>query len=212
MAALLLLGLPLAAANDLCVQLPPEYSFRGPVAAEELLLSELRRRSAPAADTSGWGVAAAGSRCSEAAPAVVSLAVAGTRDNGWSRRAEDQPSPCGLALGRGAESFLICGRPQRLEVLARSDRGLMLGVGIKLVDFKIEIGRVFEGDFQRLVIADEISPDSCRLWDIETGQKLDKDVFRRDLGNLADAYTEVARRLGVLPSNVTHATKPHLIN
>ena len=81
--------------------------------------------------------------------------------------------------------------------------GLFLGVGIKLVDFKIEIGRIFEGDFQRLVIADEISPDSCRLWDIETGEKLDKDVFRRDLGNLADAYTEVARRLGIMPRNGT---------
>ena len=90
--------------------------------------------------------------------------------------------------------------------------GMMLAVGIKLVDFKIEIGRVWEGDFQRLIVADEISPDSCRLWDIESGQKLDKDVFRRDLGNLTDAYTEVARRLGVLPSNVTHATKPTLIN
>ena len=90
--------------------------------------------------------------------------------------------------------------------------GCMMAVGIRLVDFKIEIGRVWEGDFQRLIVADEISPDSCRLWDIETGEKLDKDVFRRDLGNLADAYTEVARRLGVLPSNVTHATKPTLIN
>ena len=79
--------------------------------------------------------------------------------------------------------------------------GLFLGVGIKLVDFKIEVGRIYEGDFQRLVIADEISPDSCRLWDIETGQKLDKDVFRRDLGNLADAYTEVAKRLGIMPQN-----------
>jgi len=90
--------------------------------------------------------------------------------------------------------------------------GCMLAVGIKLVDFKIEIGRVWDGDFQRLIVADEISPDSCRLWDIESGDKLDKDVFRRDLGNLADAYTEVARRLGVLPTNVTHATKPTLIN
>ena len=90
--------------------------------------------------------------------------------------------------------------------------GVMLAVGIKLVDFKIEIGRIWENDFQRLIVADEISPDSCRLWDIETGRKLDKDVFRRDLGNLADAYTEVARRLGVLPSNVTHAAKPTLIN
>ncbi len=90
--------------------------------------------------------------------------------------------------------------------------GCMLAVGIKLVDFKIEIGRIWDGDYQRLIVADEISPDSCRLWDIESGQKLDKDVFRRDLGSLADAYTEVARRLGVLPSNVTHTTKPTLIN
>jgi phosphoribosylaminoimidazole-succinocarboxamide synthase len=90
--------------------------------------------------------------------------------------------------------------------------GVMLAVGIKLVDFKIEIGRVWDNDFQRLIVADEISPDSCRLWDVESGQKLDKDVFRRDLGSLTDAYTEVARRLGVLPSNVTHASKPTLIN
>ncbi|MGR3570858.1 phosphoribosylaminoimidazolesuccinocarboxamide synthase [Brevirhabdus sp.] len=90
--------------------------------------------------------------------------------------------------------------------------GVMFGVNIKLVDFKIEVGRVWDGDFQRLIVADEISPDSCRLWDIETGQKLDKDVFRRDLGNLADAYTEVARRLGVLPTNTTHIMKPTLIN
>ncbi|MBS9718717.1 phosphoribosylaminoimidazolesuccinocarboxamide synthase [Pseudohalocynthiibacter aestuariivivens] len=90
--------------------------------------------------------------------------------------------------------------------------GVMYGVGIKLVDFKIEVGRVWDNDFMRLIIADEISPDSCRLWDMETGRKLDKDVFRRDLGNLADAYTEVARRLGVLPSNVTHTPKPTIIN
>ena len=90
--------------------------------------------------------------------------------------------------------------------------GTMMAVGIRLVDFKIEIGRVWDGDYQRLVVADEISPDSCRLWDKDTGNKLDKDVFRRDLGNLAEAYTEVAKRLGVLPSNVTHAAKPTLIN
>jgi phosphoribosylaminoimidazole-succinocarboxamide synthase len=90
--------------------------------------------------------------------------------------------------------------------------GTMMAVGIRLVDFKIEVGRIWDGDFARLVVADEISPDSCRLWDVETGQKLDKDVFRRDLGNLADAYKEVARRLGVLPTNVTHAPKPTLIN
>ena len=90
--------------------------------------------------------------------------------------------------------------------------GVMMGVGIKLVDFKIEIGRIWENDFARLVVADEISPDSCRLWDARTGQKLDKDVFRRDLGNLTDAYTEVARRLGVMPANATPITKPKLMN
>ena len=90
--------------------------------------------------------------------------------------------------------------------------GLFLGVGIRLVDFKIEIGRIWDGDYMRLIVADEISPDSCRLWDIETGKKLDKDVFRRDLGNRADAYTEVARRLGVMPQGPTGVTKPTLIN
>ncbi len=90
--------------------------------------------------------------------------------------------------------------------------GVLYGANIKLVDFKIEIGRVWEGDFMRLIVADEISPDSCRLWDMDSGDKLDKDVFRRDLGDLADAYTEVARRLGVMPANVTHANKPTLIN
>ncbi|EPX86464.1 phosphoribosylaminoimidazole-succinocarboxamide synthase [Rubellimicrobium thermophilum DSM 16684] len=91
--------------------------------------------------------------------------------------------------------------------------GVFHGVGIKLVDFKIEVGRIWdEQDYPTLVVADEISPDSCRLWDIETGRKLDKDVFRRDLGSLTEAYTEVARRLGVLPSNITHRLKPTLIN
>jgi phosphoribosylaminoimidazole-succinocarboxamide synthase len=90
--------------------------------------------------------------------------------------------------------------------------GLMLGVGIRLIDFKIEIGRIYEDDFHRLVVADEISPDSCRLWDLKTGQKLDKDVFRRDLGSLASAYTEVAERFGVIPKNTNNIQKPTLIN
>ena len=90
--------------------------------------------------------------------------------------------------------------------------GLMLGVGIRLVDFKIEIGRIYEEDFHRLVVADEISPDSCRLWDITTGEKLDKDVFRLDLGDLANAYTEVAHRLGIIPKSATTIQKPTLIN
>jgi phosphoribosylaminoimidazole-succinocarboxamide synthase len=79
--------------------------------------------------------------------------------------------------------------------------GLFLGVGIQLVDFKIECGRLFEGDMMRIVVADEISPDSCRLWDVNTNEKLDKDVFRRDLGNLVEAYQEVARRLGIMNEN-----------
>ena len=79
--------------------------------------------------------------------------------------------------------------------------GLFAGVGIKLVDFKVEFGRQFEGDMMRLVVADEISPDSCRLWDMESGDIMDKDRFRRDLGDVTDAYREVARRLGVLREN-----------
>mgnify|MGYP003336422546 FL=1 len=89
--------------------------------------------------------------------------------------------------------------------------GIFYGVGIRLVDFKIEIGRVFESDFQRLVIADEISPDSCRLWDINSGEKLDKDVFRRDLGNLTDAYSEVAMRLGVIQPTNSKVAEPRLV-
>ena len=77
--------------------------------------------------------------------------------------------------------------------------GLFLGVGLKLVDFKVEFGRLWEEEQMRIVLADEISPDSCRLWDVQTNEKLDKDRFRRDLGNVEQAYQEVARRLGVLP-------------
>ena len=91
--------------------------------------------------------------------------------------------------------------------------GLFIGVGIKLVDFKIECGRVYEGDFQRILVADEISPDSCRLWDSKSGEKLDKDVFRRDLGNLSEAYSEVARRLGIMPeSNNRKNAGPKLVH
>jgi phosphoribosylaminoimidazole-succinocarboxamide synthase len=78
--------------------------------------------------------------------------------------------------------------------------GLFLGVGIRLVDFKLEFGRWYdEHDNMRIVVADEITPDSCRLWDIKTNEKLDKDRFRRDLGGVEQAYQEVARRLGILP-------------
>jgi phosphoribosylaminoimidazole-succinocarboxamide synthase len=77
--------------------------------------------------------------------------------------------------------------------------GLFLGVGLRLVDFKLEFGRLWEGEEMRIVLADEISPDNCRLWDIKTNEKLDKDRFRRDLGGVEEAYQEVARRLGILP-------------
>jgi len=77
--------------------------------------------------------------------------------------------------------------------------GLFLGVGLRLVDFKLEFGRLYEGEEMRIVLADEISPDSCRLWDIKTNEKLDKDRFRRDMGGVEEAYQEVARRLGILP-------------
>jgi len=76
--------------------------------------------------------------------------------------------------------------------------GLFAGVGIRLIDFKLEFGRYYEGDLVRTILADEISPDSCRLWDLETNEKLDKDRFRRDLGGVTDAYAEVARRLGII--------------
>ncbi len=79
--------------------------------------------------------------------------------------------------------------------------GMFVSVGLKLVDFKLEFGRLWENDEMRIVLADEISPDSCRLWDIKTNEKLDKDRFRRDLGNVEEAYQEVARRLGILPES-----------
>jgi len=77
--------------------------------------------------------------------------------------------------------------------------GLFLGIGIKLIDFKLEFGRLFQNDEMRLVLADEISPDNCRLWDLKTNEKMDKDRFRQDLGRVEEAYQEVARRLGILP-------------
>mgnify|MGYP001272465961 CR=1 FL=1 len=83
--------------------------------------------------------------------------------------------------------------------------GLFRGVGIKLVDFKVEFGFTHESNKNQIIIADEISPDTCRLWDTVTEKKLDKDRFRKDLGDLIPAYTEVAKRLGILheQSNVS---------
>jgi phosphoribosylaminoimidazole-succinocarboxamide synthase len=77
--------------------------------------------------------------------------------------------------------------------------GLFTAIGIRLIDFKLEFGRFFDGDEMQIILADEISPDNCRLWDVATNEKLDKDRFRRDLGGVEDAYQEVARRLGIMP-------------
>ena len=85
--------------------------------------------------------------------------------------------------------------------------GMFGAVGITLVDFKVEYGRVWENDFARIILADEISPDSCRLWDLQTNEKLDKDRFRRDLGGVVEAYSEVARRLGIMPESVQGENK-----
>ena len=83
--------------------------------------------------------------------------------------------------------------------------GMFRGVGIKLIDFKLEFGRLKENGKNEVILADEISPDTCRLWDSITDKKLDKDRFRKDLGDLIPAYTEVAKRLGILheQSNVS---------
>lgn len=85
--------------------------------------------------------------------------------------------------------------------------GMFIAVGIQLVDFKIEMGRLVEDDVMRIILADEISPDSCRLWDITTGEKMDKDRFRKDLGGMLEAYREVATRLGIMKVNEAHGSK-----
>ena len=77
--------------------------------------------------------------------------------------------------------------------------GMFAAIGIRLIDFKLEFGRVWDGDYARIILADEISPDGCRLWDIKSNEKLDKDRFRQDLGKVEEAYQEVARRLGLMP-------------
>ncbi len=90
--------------------------------------------------------------------------------------------------------------------------GLFFGIGLKLIDFKLEFGRLWDDDDMRIVIADEISPDTCRLWDLKTNECLDKDRFRHDMGRVEEAYQEVARRLGVLPENApTDKKGPKLV-
>ena len=94
-------------------------------------------------------------------------------------------------------------------------QGMFRGVGIKLVDFKVEFGRYEKNGKKEIMLADEISPDTCRLWDVNSDKKLDKDRFRKGLGNLIEAYQEVARRLDILheQSNIRPLkyTKPQAV-
>ena len=95
-------------------------------------------------------------------------------------------------------------------------QGMFRGVGIKLVDFKLEFGRVIIDEKKEILLADEISPDTCRLWDVISEKKLDKDRFRKDLGNIIQAYQEVARRLGIIheEANISEVKfgKPKAVN
>ena len=81
--------------------------------------------------------------------------------------------------------------------------GLFHGIGVRLIDFKLEFGRAQSDNGVEVLLADEISPDNCRLWDAQSNEKMDKDRFRRDLGGLIDAYQEIARRLGVTVPDLT---------
>jgi len=94
--------------------------------------------------------------------------------------------------------------------------GMFRGIGIKLVDFKLEFGRLWKDSNNQIILADEISPDTCRLWDVVSEKKLDKDRFRKDLGNVIQAYQEVARRLGIVHEEVNISEvqfgKPQAVN
>jgi|TARA_B110000438_G_scaffold303765_1_gene367153 phosphoribosylaminoimidazole-succinocarboxamide synthase len=95
-------------------------------------------------------------------------------------------------------------------------QGMFRGVGIKLVDFKLEFGKTITNGKKEILLADEISPDTCRLWDLSSEKKLDKDRFRKDLGNIIQGYQEVARRLGIIheESNISSVKfgKPKAVN
>ena len=95
-------------------------------------------------------------------------------------------------------------------------QGMFKGVGIKLVDFKLEFGRLTEKEEKKIILADEISPDTCRLWDVTSEVKLDKDRFRKDLGNIIQGYQEVAKRLGIIheEGNISEVNfgKPKAVN
>jgi phosphoribosylaminoimidazole-succinocarboxamide synthase len=86
--------------------------------------------------------------------------------------------------------------------------GLFLGLNITLVDFRLDFGRLYSDDGVQIVIADEISPDNCRLWDSRAKDKMDKDRSREDLGATEEGYQEVARRLGIVPESAPGDLKP----
>ena len=103
--------------------------------------------------------------------------------------------------------------PNELEIIVEDAlrindflTGLFLGIGVRLIDFKLEFGRFYHDqdatEDNIIMLADEISPDNCRLWDVQTNEKMDKDRFRRDLGGLVEAYQEIANRLGIKISDL----------
>ena len=105
--------------------------------------------------------------------------------------------------------------PEELEIIVEDTlrindflSGLFFGVGIRLIDLKLEFGRCDHDqdavDDNIIMLADEISPDNCRLWDVQTNEKMDKDRFRRDLGGLVEAYQDIANRLGVKIPNLNN--------
>ena len=96
-----------------------------------------------------------------------------------------------LALGAATEEEIETIRRYALKV-NEFLKAFWLECGVILVDFKLEFGRTADGE---IILADEISPDTCRLWDAKTHEKLDKDRFRRDLGGVEDAYKEIMKRL-----------------
>ena len=96
-----------------------------------------------------------------------------------------------LGLATQEEIDIIKGYTHKVNEIMKA---YFLEAGMKLIDFKIEFGKLPDGT---IILADEVSPDTCRLWDVNTNEKLDKDRFRRDMGNVEDAYNEVFKRLGL---------------
>ncbi len=110
-----------------------------------------------------------------------------------------------LILEEHITAFGWASHPELDEIMSLALRtndflsGLFAGIGIRLVDFRVEFGRYWEEEQLRILLVDEISPANCRLWDMETNKDLDKDRFRRDMDGVEEAHQEIAARLGVLP-------------